>query len=62
MALKGAGYLQLRMGETKSGIARLEKLAELDVEDRMRVRTLVQMARHELRRQELQGYAKLVSI
>jgi hypothetical protein len=62
MALKGAGYLQLRMGETRSGLARLEKVEELDVQDRMGVRTLVQIARQELRRQELEAHPNVISI
>ncbi len=62
MALKGAGYLKLRMGETQSGLARLEKVEELDSDDRMNVRTLVQIARDELRRQELDVYPNVVSI
>ena len=62
MALKGAGYLKLRMGETQDGLARLEKVAELDADDRMGVRTLVQIARDELRRQELSAHPNVISI
>lgn len=62
MALKGAGYLKLRMGELQSGLARLEKVAELDEEDRLGVRALVQIARDELRRQELSVHPNVVSI
>jgi hypothetical protein len=62
MALKGSGYLQLRMGDTRSGLARLEKVAELDVDDRMGVRTLVEIARRELRREELSEHSNVVSI
>jgi hypothetical protein len=62
MALKGSGYLQLRLGETRDGLARLEKVAELDTDDRMGVRTLVQLARDELRRQELSVHPNVISI
>lgn len=62
MALKGAGYLKLRMGETQSGLERLEKVAELDVGDRMGVRTLVDIARRELRRQELDKHPNVISL
>lgn len=62
MALKGSGYLKLRMGETQSGLERLEKVAELDVDDRMGVRTLVDIARQELRRQELGKHPNVISI
>lgn len=62
MALKGAGYLKLRMGDTRGGLERLEKVAEMDVDDRMGVRSLVDIARHELRRQELRKHPNVVSI
>ena len=62
MALKGAGYLKLRMGETQSGLERLEKVAELDVDDRMGVRSLVDIARQELRRQELGKHPNVISL
>ena len=62
MALKGAGYLKLRTGETRSGLERLEKVAELDVDDRLGVGTLVQLARDELRRQELRAHPNVISI
>jgi tetratricopeptide (TPR) repeat protein len=62
MALKGSGYLQLRSGQTRDGLARLEKVAELDTDDRMGVRTLVQLARDELRRQELSIHPNVISI
>ena len=62
MALKGAGYLKLRMGEIQSGLARLEKVAELDEEDRLGTRALIQIARDELRRQELSVHPNVVSI
>lgn len=62
MALKGSGYLQLRMGETRNGLARLEKVAEFDTDDRIGVRSLIQLARDELRRQELSVHHNVVSI
>jgi len=62
MALKGAGYLKLRMGETQGGLARLEKVAELDVDDRMGVRTLVRLAHDELRRRELGAHPNVISL
>jgi len=62
MALKGSGYLKLRMGENQSGLARLEKVEELDSDDRMNVRTLVQIARDELRRQEFSAHPNIISI
>jgi hypothetical protein len=62
MALKGSGYLKLRMGETEEGLARLQKVAELDSGDRMGVRTLVRLAQDELRRQELAVHANVTSL
>ncbi|SEF61218.1 hypothetical protein [Marinobacterium lutimaris] len=44
LALKGSGYLQLRMGEVESGIERLEKVQELDTADRLNVRMLLEVA------------------
>jgi hypothetical protein len=62
MALKGSGYLKLRMDETQEGLERLEKVAELDTDDRMGVRSLVQLARDELRRKELSKHPNVVSL
>lgn len=44
LALKGAGYLQLRLGEIEAGIERLEKVRELDTEDRLNVAMLLEVA------------------
>lgn len=62
MVLKGAGYLELRLGEIGNGLARLEKVMELDSDDRLGVRSLVQLARAELQRQELETYPNVISI
>ncbi|MGW8310992.1 MAG: hypothetical protein ACWGNB_08000 [Thiogranum sp.] len=62
MALKGSGYLKLRMGETDDGLARLEKVAELDTDDRMGVRSLVEIARREQRRHQLSVHPNVVTI
>jgi len=44
MALKGAGYLKLRMGEYQEALARLTKVAELDLAGRMGVGPLIERA------------------
>lgn len=62
MALKGTGYLKLRMGETESGLERLEKVAQLDVDDRIGVRSLIAIARDELRRQQLNKHPNVVCL
>ncbi len=48
LALKDAGLLELRLGETRSAIARLEKVAELDSQDRLGARALLEVARASL--------------
>lgn len=48
LALKGAGVLQLRLGETKEAIERLEKVAELDEKDRLGVKFLLEVAERAL--------------
>lgn len=44
LALKGAGYLQLRQGEIAAGVERLEKVRELDAADRLNVAMLLEVA------------------
>jgi tetratricopeptide (TPR) repeat protein len=48
MALKGAGYLELRLGEYDSAIARLEKIVELDSKNRLDAQALIDVAREAL--------------
>ncbi|MEJ2677475.1 MAG: hypothetical protein P8174_00205 [Gemmatimonadota bacterium] len=43
LALKGAGYLSLRMGEMAGGTAMLAKVAELDPKDRMGTAALLEV-------------------
>lgn len=42
--LKGAGFLELRMGNHESAIARLQKLVELDTSDRLGGQALLDVA------------------
>ena len=49
LALKGAGYLNLRMGEWEEGIRMLEKVSELDQEDRLGAKSLLDTVRNEWR-------------
>ncbi len=44
LALKGAGYLELRLGEHERALQRLRKVAELDEGDRMGAQTLIDVA------------------
>ena len=48
LALKGAGYIEMRLGEYGPAIARLEKVAQLDRDDRLGVRALLDLARKAL--------------
>jgi tetratricopeptide (TPR) repeat protein len=48
LALKGAGYLCLRLGDAKGALARLEKVLEMDTSDRLGVTDLVGLARARL--------------
>ncbi|MGD8498453.1 MAG: hypothetical protein PVG82_06085 [Chromatiales bacterium] len=45
LALKGAGYLLLRLDEPAAGLTRLEKVAELDTSDRLGIKELLAIAR-----------------
>jgi hypothetical protein len=48
LALKGAGYLQLRLGDYETALARLEKVSELDSNDRLGAKALIDVAREAL--------------
>ena len=45
LALKGAGYLELRLGEYASALQRLQKVADLDERDRLGAQALIDVAR-----------------
>lgn len=47
-ALKGAGFLELRLGRYPSALERLELLAMLDESDRLGVRPLIEVAKEAL--------------
>ena len=44
LALKGAGYLELRLGRYDSALQRLQKVADLDSSDRLGTRALMDVA------------------
>lgn len=46
LALKGAGYLNLRLGEFEEGIAMLRKVRELDAADRLGAKLLLDVLAH----------------
>ena len=45
LALKGAGYLELRLGNYEPALQRLEKVSELDSKDRLGARALLDVVR-----------------
>jgi tetratricopeptide (TPR) repeat protein len=51
LALKGAGYLELRLGDFIPALERLEKVAELDSKDRLGAQALLEVAREALDKQ-----------
>jgi tetratricopeptide (TPR) repeat protein len=48
LALKGAGYLELRLGRYEPALERLEKVAELDAKDRLGAQALLKVVRNAL--------------
>ena len=52
MTLKGSGYLYLRLDELDEGIERLEKVLEVDTEDRLGASVLLQTVESYQRRKE----------
>lgn len=48
LALKGAGYLELRLGHLDSALARLQKVAELDANDRLGAQALIHVVEQAL--------------
>lgn len=51
LALKGAGYLELRLGALDSAIQRLRKVVEVDDKDRLGAASLLEIAEDEVNRQ-----------
>ena len=45
LALKGSGYLLMRLDEPDAALKRFEKLAEIDTSDRLGIKELLNMAR-----------------
>lgn len=52
LALKGAGYLELRLGDYESALARLHKIVELDSSDRLGAQSLIDVAQMALKEQQ----------
>jgi tetratricopeptide (TPR) repeat protein len=60
MALKGAGYLLLRLGAPLEALERLEKVAEIDSRDRLGVAELCALARLAVAREALAPHSEKV--
>lgn len=52
LALKGAGYLELRLGEHASALQRLQKVADLDDKDRLGAQALLDVAYEAIEKHE----------
>lgn len=48
LALKGSGYLQLRLGQYEEAMERLQKVSEQDPEDRLGASALLQVVQQEI--------------
>lgn len=55
LALKGAGYLELRLNRASEALERFEKLAALDTQGRLGIDSLLRMARTLVTEQQIQG-------
>jgi tetratricopeptide (TPR) repeat protein len=53
LAIKGAGYLSLRLGDALGALERFEKLATLDTNDRLGLTELLAMARERVREEQV---------
>lgn len=51
LALKGAGYLDMRLENYQNAIDRLQKIVDIDSKDRLSVSSLLQIAQDEINRQ-----------
>jgi hypothetical protein len=58
LTLKGAGFLELRLGLYTDAMARLNKVVELDAHDRLGARALLEMAQQALHTQAGPALAK----
>ena len=54
MAHKGAGYLEMRLGELADAVGRLQTLVDIDSNDRLGVKSLLALAQERLQEQHYQ--------
>ena len=55
LALKGSGYLELRLGDAASALERFEKVLEIDTSDRLGMSELVSLARAKVTEDSVQA-------
>lgn len=55
LAIKGAGYLCLRLGDAAGALERLERVAALDTSDRLGLTELINLARARATEERVQG-------
>jgi tetratricopeptide (TPR) repeat protein len=58
LALKGSGYLELRLGHYESALARLHKVVELDDSNRLGAQALIDVARESIDERNRQDMAQ----
>lgn len=61
LALKGAGYLLMRLGDPAGALERFEKVIEIDTSDRLGMKELVTMARARLTEEQVHQAGDKVS-
>jgi hypothetical protein len=62
LALKGSGYLELRLDDATSALARFEKVAEMDTNDRLGMKELLALARAKVTEQYVADAGDKVSL
>lgn len=62
MAHKGAGYLEMRLGELADAVGRLQTLVNIDSNDRLSVKTLLDLAQERLQEQRYAEMGNVVSL
>ncbi|MCG6860396.1 MAG: hypothetical protein LJE70_03810 [Chromatiaceae bacterium] len=61
LALKGSGYLAMRLGDASSALARFEKVVELDTSDRLGMKELLTLARAKVTEHQVRNTGGKVS-
>ncbi|MEB4590729.1 hypothetical protein VSS37_07040 [Candidatus Thiothrix sp. Deng01] len=62
MAHKGAGYLEMRLGELPDAVGRLQTLVDIDSNDRLSVKSLLEIAKERLQEQRYAEMGNVVSM